>query len=72
VYGKPLFRMARSVCGGRPVRLIDDIGSQAAGVEEMANAAGPRRVNDVVVLPHPLPKVRARRGDEQQLIGAVE
>jgi hypothetical protein len=52
--------------------LIDDIGSQSAGVDEMANAAGPRRVNDVVVLPFPLPRVRAGRGDEQQPVGAVE
>jgi hypothetical protein len=38
---------------------IDDIGSRPTGVDEMANAAGPRRVNDVVVLPHPLPRVGA-------------
>jgi hypothetical protein len=37
----------------------------------MANAAGPRRVNDVVVLPFPLPRESWRRR-KQQLIGAVE
>ena len=51
---------------------IADMGSQRAGVDEMANAAGPRRVNDVVVLPHPFARVRAGRGDEQQPVGAVE
>lgn len=40
---------------------IDDIGSEPAGVDEMANAAGPRRVNDVVVLPRPLPRESWRR-----------
>jgi hypothetical protein len=29
--------------------LIDDIGSQPAGVDEMANTGGPRRVNDATV-----------------------
>jgi hypothetical protein len=37
----------------------------------MANAAGPRRVNDVVVLPYPLPR-ESWGEDEQQPIGALE
>jgi hypothetical protein len=59
----------------RPVRVADQ-GCHATGVEDAIKitTGGLRCVGelDVVVLPHPLPRVRAGRGDEQQPVGAVE
>ena len=55
---------------GQPT-FTDEIGSEPAGVDESANPSCPRRIDDILVLPHPI-AVLIRCRNEQQPVRAGE